>query len=193
MKKIITAVALLSVVTLASAATPGLVGYAAYEANNAAGRHGTTQELSTGLAYTNLYGTFDGSIVGNRYTLGRNDSTLGFEIGYSNQVKLPVGALIGRVGYGRKNDVNSKAGTFNENVQYYNLGAEYQLPLSTNITGFAGFRHENAMDSASYVENRVSAGADFALTKKVNARVGVTHSTGGNTYNGITTAISYKF
>jgi hypothetical protein len=193
MKKIIIIAGLLSVVTLASASSTGLVAVAAYEANFAAGRYGSTQELSTGLAYTNMCGTFDGSIVGNRYTLGKNDSTLGFEIGYSNQVKLPVGVLVGRVGYGRKNDVNYSAGTFNQNLQYYNFGAEYQFLILANITGIAGVRHENAVDSVPYIENRILIGADFALTNKVNARVGITHSTGGNTYNGITTAISYKF
>lgn len=184
MKKTLIAAALAISSSLATAAT----GFATYDYNSLNGASGTTQEVGVGVSVGTTVGTFDAVVIGNRYRLGAQDDTLGGEIGYSNGVKLLAGTITGRAALGRK---NLRAG---ENTQYYSLSAEFAAPVTSAVGAFAGFRHRNAFNGTGSVENRYTVGADISLTKAMSVRAGYAHTVaGGQKFNGLVTAVSYKF
>lgn len=194
MKKTFLVAALLAFAGVASATD--ISAFTSYDYNRQAStqHHGTTQELSTGVKVNTDIGTFDAEVEGNRYALKGSDNAIGIEAGYTNTVALPLGSLSARFGIGRKTGIGKTGGEYTGNLNYYSLGAEYAVPLNTTVTAFVGARHRGAFSSVSGIENRVSAGADFELTKDVSARVGLTHTvTGADKFNGLTTAVSYSF
>ena len=185
--------ATLALVAFASTASAGTTAFVGYDYNAKAGGSGSTQEVAAGVAVDTKIGRFDGALVGNRYRAAREDDSLGFEVGYSNGVKLAAGNLAGRVGFGRKNQIDCAGGGFKGNLQYYTLGAEFTAPLTSNLGGFVGYQHKNGTNTV-FAENRVSAGVDLALSKNASARVGYAYTTcGGLTFNGVTTALAYQF
>lgn len=192
MKKFALALAILAASTAASAQ---VVGFTSYDYLSRAGKAGDQQEASVGVALGTKYGTFDGAVVGNRYRLGTDDKTLGFEVGYTNGLKLGSVDLDGRVAYGRKNQV-AKTGILKENVQYYALEAEVSVPVTKAVTAFAGYGTRQVFDSgkASLSSNRVEAGLKVDLTKDLAIAAGYAHVTErGDKFNGVTTAVAYKF
>lgn len=142
-----------------------------------------------GASYATTYGKFDAAVVGDHYNPGTESNALGFELGYSNGFGLSTGTVTGRVALGRKDQTEFS------NTQYYSIAAEYSLPITQTVSGFVGIRHRNTFDTdVAFVENRFTVGADFALTKAVSARVGLSHTyADGASLNGVTTAISYQF
>ncbi len=192
MKKILLA---LAVVAASTAASAQVVGFTSYDYLTRAGKTGDQQEASVGLALATKYGTFDGAVVGNRYRLGVDDKTLGFEVGYTNGLTIGKIDLAGRAAYGRKNQVD-KGSVLKANTQYYTLEGEVSTPLTSGVTGFIGAGHKQAFDSgkATLSSNRVEAGVKVNVTKALGARVGYARVTErGDTFNGVTTALQYTF
>lgn len=179
-----------AVLALASvAASASVTGFTTYDANNFAGSKTKTHEVNVGAAMSTVYGTFDLAGVYNQVDTGARDHQAGFEVGYSNGIKLGQFNLTGRAALGRNNFV---AG---ENTQFYSLAGELSVPLTSGaVTGFVGYRHRNYFN-VDGVENRYSVGADIAVTKKLDVRVGYAHTTFGGDVkaNGVVTAVSYKF
>jgi opacity protein-like surface antigen len=191
MKKLIAISALLAI---SGAASAQLVAKGTYDLDfkNGSGRQ---SELGLGFGVGTRLGTFDAAFVTNRYNLGGIDNTNGFEVGYGASLpKLGPVAVTGRVGYGRKNQIDGSGSGFSGNVPYYNLGVEGSVPWTPRTNVFAGYKFESSTNGQSYTQSRISTGIDYRLTQKVTARVGYAFTMErGQNYNGITTAISYKF
>ncbi len=194
MKKFALAAALAIAATTASA---GVTVFGTYDYDNATGGAlKTYTEAHVGAALDTKLGTFDASLVGARIKSATKDDALGFEVGYTNGLKLGAVSLKGRAAYGRLNQVDTTgAGGFTGNTEYYSLAAEASLPLTQAITGFVGYRHRNGLEADTpSAQNRFTAGVDVALTQKLAVRVGAAHTRqAGQTFNGLTTAVSYKF
>lgn len=186
MKKTLLAVTLLA----ATSAFAGVTGFASYDYDNANAGQGTAryqQEAQVGVALSTKLGTFDGSAVGRRSTTAAADDQGGFELGYTNGLKLGAVAVKGRVAYGRLNQV---AGG---NFEYYSLAAEAGLPITKTVTGFAGYRFRDATGGGN-IQNRFTVGADLALTKNIALRAGYAFTKqDGLNFNGLTTAVAVKF
>jgi hypothetical protein len=130
-------------------------------------------------------GAVDVAVLGDRsYTPGRQTQA-GYEIGYSNGVKLGAVGLNGRVAFAHLIETKTDA---------FRVAAEGTLPVTQTVTAFAGVEHFREDNTA--VANRFTVGADFAVSKAVSIRAGVarTNVTGSSLVgNGLTTAVSYKF
>lgn len=186
MKTLLIAASLLAFTAVSSAAIVGTTQYTFSHATS-----GSIQELQTGLKVDTPIGKLDGAVVGDRYHFGKVDNVLGFELGYSNDLKLGAGSLAGRVAYGRKNLVNVD-GVYSKNLQYISLSGEFHAPITKVITGYTGYEHRRVLGGT--VENRLSAGAEFNLTKSLSTRVGYQHaSIAGKNFNGLVTSVSYAF
>lgn len=173
-----------------AAAGAQVVGFTKYDyATQAGGGKASTNELAVGASVKTIYGTFDGAVTTDAVRTVARDSGAGIEVGYSNTINAPLGAVTGRAALGRKTQLGTA------NVQYYSLGAEWNVPVTSKISTFVGYRYRGDISSATkFSENRVSAGADFAIADKWNLRAGVTHTRAGKQqFNGVTTAVSYAF
>lgn len=188
MKKTALAAALAIAATTASAGTAFITADHVYD-DAATRTRSTVTEVATGAAFGTKVGTVDGAIVARRTSTTRTDEALGFEVGYSNGLKVGQVTVKGRAAYGRLNQVATG------NNAYYSLGAEASLPVAPNATAFAGYRHRNGLNSATTdAANRFSTGIDLQLSKTVGARIGFVHDRAGATVaNGITTALTYGF
>jgi len=186
MKKTLLAAALLA----ATSAFAGVTGFTTYDYDNANDGQGALryqQEVQVGAAVDTKLGTFDGSVSGRWATAVGTDGQGGFELGYTNGLKLGPVALKGRAAYGRFNQVTAG------NVEYYSLAAEAGLPLTSTVTGFAGYRFRDLANSSA-TQNRFTVGADFALSKTVALRAGYAFTKqDGVNLNGLTTAVAVKF
>jgi hypothetical protein len=186
MKKTLLAATLLA----ATSAFAGVTGFTSYDYDNANDGQGAAryqQEVHVGAALGTKLGTFDGAVVGRRATAGAADDQGGFELGYSNGLKLGAVSVTGRAAYGRLNQVSGG------NFEYYSLGAEASLPITSTVTGFAGYRFRDATGGGN-IQNRFTVGADFALTKAIALRAGYAFTKqDGLNFNGLTTAVAVKF
>jgi len=178
-------------------ASAGVTVFGTYDYDRAeGGALKTYTEANIGAALETKLGTVDGSVVVGRLNAGAYDDALGFEVGYTNGLKLGNVGLKGRAAYGRLNQVDTTgAGGFTGNTEYYSLAAEAGLPVSSTVSGFVGYRHRNGLESDTpSVQNRYSAGVDLTVAKGLAVRVGVAHTRqDGEKFNGVTTAVSYKF
>lgn len=152
-------------------------------------------ELHMGLAQTTSIGTFDGALVGRQLVTSGRDDNFGFELGYSNGVKLGKVTVTGRLGFGQINGVNAGGGGFTGNSEYWSAGVEATLPITNGVTGFTSFRHRNGMNADTVsASNRTAVGAEVALTKSIALRAGYASMwQEGYRTDGLTTAVSYKF
>lgn len=195
MKKSLIAAALAAASFAASAGVTGFVSYD-YDRDLEKNKPWFSQhETIVGAKLGTSLGTVDGGIVVRQLVTGVRDDNLGFELGYTNGLKLgPVG-VTGRVAYGRVNQVDTTGGGFTGNSEYYSLAAEAALPVTSTVTAFAGFRHRNGLEADTpAASNRYTVGADVTLTKSLGLRVGYAHTRqAGLIFNGVTTAVSYKF
>jgi hypothetical protein len=191
MKKILIAA---SMAVFAISASAGVTAFSAYDYQRVNGSN-TYTEARIGAAVDTKLGAFDATAVGARINTGTYDDALGFEVGYTNGLKLgPIG-LQGRLGYGRLNQVNTVGGGFTgANTEYYSLAAEAVTPLMQNMSAFVGFRHRNGLDAQTPAANNAySAGVDV-MFGKVGVRVGATHvRQASEKFTGVITAVTYKF
>jgi hypothetical protein len=184
MKKTFAALALVALATSASAT---VTGFTTYDYDNANGSSAYQQEVQVGVALGTKLGTFDGAVTGRRATAAAADDQGGFELGYTNGLKLGAVSVKGRGAYGRFNQAT------NGNIEYYSLAAEAGLPLTSTVTGFAGYRFRDFSGSGA-TQNRFTVGADFALSKAVAVRAGYAFTKqNGVNLNGLTTAVAVKF
>ncbi len=141
---------------------------------------------------TNI-GTFDIGLLSTRYNQFRgHDKSSGYELGYSNGTKIGPVALTGRLGYGRLTDVEGGGG-FDQSTNYVSYGAEAKLPLSSNVAAYANYRHRNPRGDGP-VQNRVQAGAEFAVARGVSARLGVSHARQlKDEGTGVNVSVNYSF
>lgn len=193
MKKTILALALATAASFAAAQTIS----STFDSDHGVRNSGEAKkELSTKLAFDTKYGTFDGVIIGNRQkSAAGTDNALGFELGYSRDLKLDAGAIVGRAAYGRLNQVDPNGGGYTGNLQYYSLSAEYRLGIAQDTIGFVGVRHRNTFNSVGdTAQNRFTVGAEYKLSRDLTVRAGLAHTLeGGKNYNGIITSIAYRF
>lgn len=193
MKKLIAAV----LATFSLAAFAQVTGTVSYEYGNVAGvKNASVQEMVTTLAVPTSLGVFDAGIIANRARAsGLQDDTLGFEVAYSNSVKLSAGSVMGRVAVGRLNQVDPTGSGFAGNLQFYTLTGEFNAPLSSKLGAFVAYRHLNTFDSAGdTAQNRLTAGVDFSAMKNLSVRTGVFHSRElGGAVNGLQVALTYGF
>lgn len=192
MKKLALAAVLAAAVSTASAGVT-VFGTYDYDRVNSSGSY---TEANIGAALNTKLGTFDASIVGARINAGAYDDALGFEVGYTNGLKLGAVGLKGRVGYGRLNQVDTVARGFTgANTEYYSLAAEAGLPLTQSVSAFVGYRHRNGLDAETpAAQNRYTAGIDVKLSPSLAVRLGAAHTRqAGAEASGVTTAVSFKF
>lgn len=194
MKKTFTALALAALATAASAGVTGFTTYDYDRANAGQGSWKSQHEVQVGVAVDTKLGTFDGSVVGRQLVTSVRDDNLGFELGYTNGVKLGTVAVKGRLAYGQINQVDTTTGGFSGNSSYYKVGVEAALPLTSTVTSFAGYRFTGDANGDTPLQNRFTVGADVALTKNLALRAGYAFTKqNGLNMNGLTTAVSYKF
>lgn len=178
-------------------ASAGPMAFVTYDYDSANGNVAlkSQQETQVGLAVNTQLGTFDGSVVERQLLTGVRDNGLGFEVGYTNGIKLGRVDLKGRAAYGRVNQLNTRGGGFTGNSQYYSLGAEASLPVTNTITGFVGYRFRDGLNAATpAVQNRFTIGADFAINENIALRAGYAFTKqAGQTFNGLTAAVAYTF
>ena len=150
-----------------------------------------------GASLGTSYGSFDAALLGRELVSSKNrDNNVGFEVGYSNGMKLGPVSLTGRAAFGRINLVNGKAAvlSYKGNSEYLSVGAEGGLRLTPDVSAFVGYRFTDGLNAVTPIQNRVTAGADVSLTKQVGLRVGYLHDVQiGTKLNGVTTSLSYKF
>ena len=194
MKKIFTTLALVAFAATASAAT-GFTTYDYDQANAGQGSFEAQHEVHVGAAVATKFGAFDGAVVGSQLVTASRDKGLGFELGYSKGLKLGTVAVTARAAYGRVNQLAVGGGGFTGNSQYYSLSAEAALPIAKNVTGFVGYRFRDGLNSNTpAVQNRFTAGVDFAVTKGVTLRAGYAFTKqAGYNMNGLTTAVTFAF
>lgn len=196
MKKILAMAAL--AVAAVSANAAGLTGFATYDydrANAGQGSWKSQHEVKTGVALGTQFGTVDAAVVGRQLVTNVRDDNLGFEVGYSNGLKLGTVSLTGRAAYGQINNVDLRTAQFSGNSSYYSLEAVGSMPVTDTLSVFAGFRHRNGLNVATPAySNRTTVGVDYALNKSVVLHAGYAFTKQADVnYNGLTTAVSYKF
>jgi hypothetical protein len=194
MKKLFTLAALALAVSAASAGVTGFTTYDYDRANEGQGSWKSQHEAHVGAAVTTKFGTVDAAVVGRQLVTTKRDDNLGFELGYSNGLKLGPVAVAGRVAYGQINQVDTRTGGFSGNSAYYSLAAEGSMKVNADVSAFAGYRFRGDANGDTPLQNRFTVGADLAVAKNVSARVGYAFTKqAGVNYNGLTTALSYKF
>lgn len=187
MKKTILAAAILGTAFAASAGTTAFVNYDITQNNG-----GPQWEALVGVSQLTQLGTFDGGLKRNRFV--SSDRSNGFEVGYSNGLKVNQVDLIGRVAYGRDNNIDAGGGGFTGNSQYWSVGAEASTFLTTDLRGFVGYRFRDRLNSDTPNQNRFTVGVDYAISKAITARVGYAYYRQvGQSFNGLTTSVSYAF
>lgn len=194
MKKSLIAVTLLA----ATSAFAGITATTSYDydnVNSSKNKLTAQHEGTLGLAYGTKFGTVDAAVTGRRLDTANNDYNLGFEVGYTNGIKLGAVNLKGRAAYGRFNQVETKTAGFSGNSSYYSLAAEASTPITKQVTAFGGVRMRNGINAETPgISTRYTAGVDVAVVKGLTARVGYAFTKQeGLNLNGITTAVSYAF
>jgi hypothetical protein len=195
MRKIITSAALLLAVSASMAAPSVNISYDYDRANGGQAGWKSQHVVKTGVSLPTALGTVDASLVGQQLVTGVRDNGAGFELGYTNGIKLGGFGLKGRAAYGRVNLIDVGGGGFSGNGQYYSLAAEASMPVTKSVTGFAGYRYTHGLNANTPVAaDRFTVGADVALSKTVSLRAGYAFTEqAGFKMNGLTTAISTKF
>jgi len=176
-------------VLAAPVAQAQLSAIAQYDFNRQGSRSWT--ETALGIAFDTEVGRVDASFIKNSGLPNQSTDAHGFELGYSTQLDTALGAVTGRVGFGRRNLIDGNLGSFTAVHRYYTLSLEHSAALSSNINTFINFRHRNGLNSAP-VDNRLSAGFDFSVAS-ITARLGYGVTRSSSTSHGIHTSISYNF
>lgn len=188
MKKTLLAAVLLSVAGLASAGD--LTGTVKYDYDKASGNaDASLHRVTTGLKYDfGTVGAVDGGYVAAQARLGgATGNGQGYEIGYSNGVKLGSVALSGRLSFSQLSFDAAKI-----DVAKAEVGAA--LPITDRLSLTGGFEHLRMTRDADAIANRGLVGVDYALTKQLSLRAQYARTwSEGDTANGLTTAVSYKF
>jgi hypothetical protein len=188
------AMALVAATSLAIASP--LTASTAYEFNGQTGESkNDNSELRVGLGYKTAVGTIDGAVVFNRFRYGDQDETNGFELGYSNGVKLGPVAVTGRAAYGRKYQFDGETGTgYTGRTQYFRLGVDGAVTVAGPLAAYTGYRHTGTFHSVGDEgENQYGYGGQVSIDKAV-FRVGGTHTiVNGRTFNGLALGVSTGF
>jgi hypothetical protein len=193
MKKLFTTLALFAFAAAASAGT----AFTTYDVDYANAGQGfdSQNEVHVGAAFNTKYGVLDAAVVGRQLSPadGARDNSYGFEVGYSKGVQLGAVTVTGRAALGRINHVDTNYGGFIGNTQYYSLAAEASLPVTEKLSTFVGYRFRDAY-STGPTTNRYTVGVDYAITPTIGLCAGYAFTkSAGTNFNGLTTAISYKF
>lgn len=201
MKKIFATLALAALATAASAQVTGSVKYD-YDRVESGAVYGAGHRITTGLQYGlgGALGAVDAGFVAGQLVIGGNRANAnGFDIGYSNGIKLGTVGLNGRVGYselrsGRVQGIGSGV------LARTSVAVEGTLPVTTTVTAIAGYEYSDIRVSgngsllADGSANRFTVGAEVAVTKNVSVRAVYARTRAeGQDANGLTTAVSYKF
>lgn len=198
--QIITAIAIAALASVAHAAGPRVS--LSYDYANANGNTPlkSNQEATLSVAQDTKFGTFDVAGVMRRVDAGiaGGDSTQGFEVGYGLQGELAGLGLKGRLAYGQANGIsNRRAGALtgqNANGDYASIALEASRPITSNMTGFVGYRFRHGLDSHFADQSRAYFGTDIKLAPAVGVRIGLTHDRQNKRIsNGVTTSVSYQF
>ena len=195
MKKLVVTAVFSACAFSASAAGLKVMSSLDYDSANAGQFFRSQYELSAGVATMTRFGQVDGLLVSRQLNSVGRDEALGFEVGYSNGLKVGKVSLNGRAAYGRLNQVDTTGGGFSGNSQYYSLAAEAVVPVTSKVNGYVGFRHRNGLTSETpATSNRYSLGGEMALGKKTAVRLGYSHTrSAGEVFNGLSTSVNYKF
>ena len=195
MKKILASLSLAIAASTALAAGPVVGLQYDFDRANGDGFKGT-HEAKVSIAQDTKLGTFDAGLLGVRFR-GSNtdDDANGYELGYSNGISYRQYGIKGRVAYGRLNQIDPNGGGgFTGNGEYYSLGVEGAVPVTTNVNAFVGYRHRNALNADTPNQNRYTAGFDYAASKDIGIRLGYAHTRQADrVYNGLTAGVSYNF
>lgn len=160
----------------------------------------SNQEATLSVAQDTKFGTFDVAGIMRRVDAGvaGGDSTQGFEVGYGLQGDVAGLGLKARLAYGQANGIsNRKASALTgqtANGDYASIALEASRPITSNVTGFVGYRFRHGLDSHFADQSRAYFGTDIKLTQAIGVRVGLTHDRQNKRIsNGVTTAVSYQF
>ena len=202
MKKLAIMAILATAALAASAADISAVVKYDYDNASNAGTTVAANRSVVGLKYTldGQLGAVDAGLANSRISLGNTTvNGVGYDVGYSNGVKLGAVGVNGRVGY-TTYDIASIAGQ-HVSANAISYAAEVTYPLNSTFTAFAGVENLRGAVVAGPVTqyasaNRYTIGTDIAVSKNTALRVGYARVDANGTgvvTNGLTTAFSYKF
>lgn len=187
MKKSLLAAALLSLAGLASAGE--LSGTVKYDYDKMDGGDASLHRVTTGLKYDfGTVGAVDGGFVASQARLGgKSANGQGYEVGYSNGLKVGPVALTGRLSFSQLSFDPAR-------IDVYKAEVGAALPVTTNLSLVGGYEHIQLKRDADAIANRGIIGVDYAITKQLSVRAQYARTwSEGDTANGLTTAVSYKF
>jgi hypothetical protein len=163
-----------------------------YDFDRAHGKAPRRQEERVFMKQETAIGAFDAGVLVDR--LNSNNSR-GYEVGYSNQLGYGGATLMGRVAYGRLNDVDVTGGGFRDHASFTSYEVEGKMPVATDLSAFVGYRHrKDNGDVNAFAQNRYTAGVDYAVDSSLSVRAGVaTARQAGSQTVGLTTALNYAF
>jgi hypothetical protein len=194
MKKYAILASLLIATSVASATA--LTGTVKYDYDRVeSGAFLAAHQGSVGLKFNaGKLGSIDGSVVGAQLVTSDRVNGTGYDVGYSNGVKLGKLGLSARVGFKRLAFDSSKAHT---SVREYSTEATY--PITPVAVGFLGFEQLRASSDTAGVSsvgiaNRASVGFEAPLYTNTTLRVGYVRTfTEGRASNGATVGLKFNF
>lgn len=151
--------------------------------------------VAVGVTQDTGYGVVDAYWQGQRVvsTDGYRDNNSGYEVGYGYNLSVVDQPVFVRAAVGNFSNID-QAGS-NKALNYALLSAETSFPLKQNVSGYVGYSHTFALNSADPQNmNRVQAGVDFTLPTKDVLRTGVSAIKAGadNTY-GVVFVLTHPF
>ncbi len=193
MKKTIFAAVLALTAVAATAQTTAFATYDYDRANKGQGWK-SQHEAAVGVQLPTSIGTFEAAVLGRQLVTRVRDDNAGFELGYTNGIKLGAVNVDGRITYGRLNQVDLRNHAFKGNSSFVSYGVEASTALTPTVGAFAGFRLRDGINGDTPEQQRYTVGLDVRVSKELAVRAGVAHSReAGVVYNGLTTAVSYSF
>lgn len=200
MKKTLLALALVATSFAAAAQVTGTVKYDYDRAEDSA-VYGAGHRVTTSLAYGfGSFGAVDAGYVAGQLVVGGNRvNGNGFDIGYSNGVKLGNVGVNARIGYSELRSGRVQ-GFGSGTLARTSVAVEGTLPVTKSVTAVAGYEYNDVRIRAGGAllgeghGDRFTVGADLAVSKNLSVRALYARSRAlGQDANGLTTAVSYKF
>lgn len=190
-------IAVIALATLAAASASATTISAEYNYNETAGNSaGASQYGYIGLAQETKYGTVDFGVQGANATTSRFGALdqSGYELGYSYPVQVGKFNVVPRAATGVLHTIDPSAAGFSTSQKYFLVSVEGQYKLAEKFTGYSSYSHSNSIGGTKFHGNRVQVGVDYAVTKALNLRTGLSfQKVDGDNLNGVVAVVSYSF
>ena len=181
MKKL--AIIAMLALTAGAASAQSLSGFATYDYDrHTGGTYMSVHEGHAGVKLGTPVGSFDVAAVETQDVSASRVNNGGFEAGYSLGTTVAGLSLSGRASYGQV-----------ESDKYYGLEAVAKVPVASKLNIFGGYRYRHALDHSTVDTDRATVGVETTVAG-VTATVGYARMISNQSvFNGVTTAVSYKF